>query len=195
MIEAAIVLGIVGLVIGGIWVAASELTARRHTSVLISDVGLALKKLDEFPFGSFDLDSMTQPEILNVLLATGVVDSTYYYDGSYIRSSKFPFTLRFGPQPYNTNNAYLGLAVANSTGSGTLDGGACARLLTGFSLIVQSLNTQQHRAIYTAGPNRQMVYSTGGIAISSSAGVTDALTLSRITCGTAQAVGLFIGRI
>ena len=84
MIEAAIVLGVIGLVIGGIWVAASELTARRHTSVLISDIGLALKKLDEFPFGSFDFDSMTQPQILNVLLATGVVDNTYYYDGSYI---------------------------------------------------------------------------------------------------------------
>ncbi len=62
LVEAAIVLGVVGLVIGGVWVAASAITTNRQINDAISGVLLTHQRLSTFKGPGSALDTFSFPK-------------------------------------------------------------------------------------------------------------------------------------
>jgi len=101
LIEAAIVLGIIGLVIGGIWVAATAVRNNQRNAKVITDIAYILEKsttLAKTMSSTESIDALSNPDPLQLILPpdykvagggitgeTGAVELSLYYDTLHIR--------------------------------------------------------------------------------------------------------------
>lgn len=93
LIEAAIVLGVIGLVIGGIWYAASRVHVENRANIAFTDITQAIQKLDGYEM--WQIGSLYSPmaQTGQKITALGLFDSTYSYTGlGYFRSTKHDFS-------------------------------------------------------------------------------------------------------
>lgn len=96
LIETAIVLGVVGLVIGGIWIAAATVSREHSANEAFTDISASIGRLDNYPMwqlAGYQASSLT--EIMPNLLALGVLDSTYQCNTTFCSTTKHPYMLNF----------------------------------------------------------------------------------------------------
>lgn len=123
LLETAVVLGVVGLVIGGIWVAASTVTRENQVNTAFSDITGAIAKLDRYEMWQLN-DYLTAPmpsRGANVT-ALGLYDSTFSYTGwGIFRTAKHQFQF---DMPSATGSLYFKATISAPSAA------ACASLLS-----------------------------------------------------------------
>lgn len=110
LIEAAIVLAVVGLVIGGIWVAASAVSFSRNVTALTSDIATIAQNIRSKGNGTFWVGPVvssgsTTTYLQNTLFSMKLIPSNWGMDAS---------------QTYLVD-PYFGGYLSVQTGNGTLD--------------------------------------------------------------------------
>lgn len=79
LVEAAVVLGVVGLVIGGIWVAAADVRNRQKASGVLSDIILLSKDVQRiFPLESYPTTNNSNTAVTITALKAGIMPATWY---------------------------------------------------------------------------------------------------------------------
>lgn len=129
LVEAAIVLGVVGLVIGGIWVAAAEIKARKNISDTMAAVLQTVQTVRKLYSGL----PITSANITTSMITAGAIPADFVKTSTTTQN------------PWN-GGLYVGLSTSgNGIISITLDGlprAPCLELLSRFSTMEHTLVAQ-----------------------------------------------------
>lgn len=82
LVEAAIVLGVIGLVIGGIWVAAGEIAFRRGIANTFADTMMIAGRMQSLGRSYWGTSNFNPPNNQPTLQIMGIVPANYIYQGA-----------------------------------------------------------------------------------------------------------------